>query len=254
MDSQHAWWEVLFQIHEYATYPESAAELTASEVDFLEAVLMLAPDLSMLDLGCGNGRHMFELAQRGYRVEGLEWAEPLVEHVAAQLQERHSTARIIHGDMRELDELGPYDVILVMNSSFGFWSDAEHRRWLHSISTALSPGGRLVLQCINPYQIGAYMQQYQRGWHQVGPGYVLRESAFNPHNGCIETAYRYIEPEGGEAFHPGERIRLYTYPELSAMVQQAGLQPTSVFGDAILPVVAFDAHSQWQVLIAQKER
>ncbi len=252
MDEQRAWWESLFQIHEYATYADSAQAITNAEVDFLEAVLMLDADQSILDLACGNGRHILELARRGYRAEGIELAPAVVEHVQAQIDAEDSTARIIQQDMRHLDAPGAYDVILVMNSSLGFWSDADHQQMLQSIATALSPGGRLVLQCINPYQIATYMRTFQRGWHRVGPGYVLRDSTFNPHLGRLETSYRYIEPDGGEAEHPGEHIRLYTYPEWSAMLQRAGLQPLAVFGDAVLPVVPFDFSSQWQVLIARK--
>ena len=252
MDEQRMWWEELFQIHEYATYPELAERLTHSEVDFLESILPLSPAMTILDLACGNGRHLLELARRGYRVEGVELALPVADHVAAQIVREQLNARIWQRDMRDLAGLGPYDLVLVMNSSIGFWSDEEHQTLLRSIHAILAPHGTLLIQAINPYQINAYMQQYRRGWHAVGPGYVLRESQFNPHSGCIETAYRYIEPDGGAITHPGERIRLYTYREWLAMLQAAGLRPCAVFGDATLPVVPFAEGSQWQIIQSKK--
>lgn len=252
MDEQRTWWEELFQIDEYATYPELAARLTTSEVDFLESILPLSPHMTILDLACGNGRHLLELARRGYRVEGVELAKPVFEHVAAQIVREQLNARIWQRDMRDLADLGPYDVVLVMNSSIGFFADAEHQAMLRSIQEILAPHGTLLIQTINPYQIGTYMQHYRRGWHAVGPGFVLRESQFNPQNGCIETAYRYIEPDGGAITHPGEQIRLYTYREWIAMLHAAGLRPCAVFGDATLPVVPFAETSQWQVIQSRK--
>jgi SAM-dependent methyltransferase len=252
MDEQRTWWETLFQIHEYATYPELARNITSSEVDFLESVLGLQPTMTILDLACGNGRHLLELARRGYRAEGVELATPIVAHVAEQIQAEQLSARIIQRDMRDLAGLGPYDVVLVLNSSLGFFSDAEHQTLLRSIHTILAPHGTLLLQCLNPYQISSYMLTYRRGWHAVGPGYVLRDSHFNPLSGSIETAYRYIEPDGGETTHPGERIRLYTYLEWLGMLRSAGFQPSAVFGDAIVPCVPFDESSQWQIIKSVK--
>lgn len=254
MDEQRAWWEALFQIHEFATYPELAQTLTLQEVDFLEQVLMLRPEQPILDLACGNGRHLLELAGRGYAATGIELSAPVAAYVAEQISAQGSSAQLVQGDMRDLEQLGAFECILIMNSSFGFWSDAEQAALLQSISAALHPGGRLLLQCINPYQISRYMQGYRRGWHAVGPGYVLRESQFNPLAGSLETAYRYIESGTGEVSHPGETIRLYTFLELRQMLGQAGLQPISVFGDTTLPAQPFGEESQWQVIIAQKPR
>lgn len=253
MDDLHQWWEALFQIQEYATYATFAATLTRTEVDFLEQALHLDTHSTILDLACGGGRHLLELARRGYHVEGIELAMPVVEHVAQQIAAEQVNARILHRDMRDLAGLGPYDVAFIMNSSFGFWSDDEHQQLLHSIADVLVPGGLLLLQCINPYQIAAYMQNYRRGWHVVGAGYVLRESQFRPQQGCIHTVYRYLEPGGRVIEHPGERIRLYTYLELTTMLRRAGLQPISVFGDAVLPAMPFDEASQWQVVVARRE-
>ena len=82
---------------------------------------------------------------------------------------------------------------------------------------------------------------------------LLRDARFEPRTATLQIDYRFLLPSQGlEARHPGDRIRLYGYPELSALLEDAGLRPVAVFGDAALPAVPFEELSQWQVLVAEK--
>jgi 2-polyprenyl-3-methyl-5-hydroxy-6-metoxy-1,4-benzoquinol methylase len=248
------WWEELFQVHEFAHYQEYAEELTRREVDFLEQALPLTGVETILDLACGGGRHAIELARRGYTVEGIDAAAPVIAYAQQRAQELGTTARFAVGDMRTYADEERFDVVLVMNSSIGFFDDATNRTVLTNAARALAPGGKLLLQCLNPYQIATYLQTFRTGWYQLGQGYVLRQSHFDPRSATLLIDYRYLDPaQGLEVVHPGDRIRLYGFPELTALLEQVGLRPHSVFGDALLPPVPFDEESQWQVVVARKE-
>ena len=62
-----------------AIYPEVYAldHLTKGQVDGVERMLALAPDMRILDVCCGYGRHALELARRGYRhVVGVDVSRP----------------------------------------------------------------------------------------------------------------------------------------------------------------------------------
>ena len=74
-----------------------------------------------------------------------------------------------------------------------------------------------------------------------------------PRTATLHMNYRFVLPaQAIDAQHPGDRIRLYGYPELVALLADAGLRPISVFGDAVLPAVPFEEKSTWQVLVAEK--
>jgi 2-polyprenyl-3-methyl-5-hydroxy-6-metoxy-1,4-benzoquinol methylase len=249
------WWEELLQIHEFAHYRAYAEDLTRREVDFLEQALSLRGVETILDLACGGGRHSIELARRGLTVVGLDAAAPVLAHARATAAELGLSVSFVRGDMRELTYEGRFDVVLVMNSSLGFFDDATNRRVLAGAARALAPGGRLLLQCINPYQIEAYLREFRSGWYQIGAGYVLREASFDPRGAALQIGYRYLDPaQGLEVAHPGDRIRLYGFPELVALLAEVGLRPLSVFGDAVLPPVLFGEQSQWQVLVAVRDQ
>ena len=59
------------------------SERTHREVNFLESTLALPPGSSILDLCCGHGRHLLEMASRGYRMTGLD-LDPLFLKLAAE--------------------------------------------------------------------------------------------------------------------------------------------------------------------------
>ncbi len=248
------WWEELFQIHEFAHYRNYAEDLTAREVDFIEQALDLTGVEQVLDLACGGGRHTIELARRGYTVEGVDAAAPVITAARERANALGVQAGFVVGDMRTLTASARFDAILIMNSSVGFFDDAGNQSVLAAVSQALVPGGRLLLQCLNPYQIGAYLLDFRSGWYQVGSGYVLRQAHFDPRSATLHINYRYIDPaQNLDVAHPGDRIRLYGFPELKALLAGVGLRPYSIFGDAVLPPVAFEESSQWQVIVAVKE-
>jgi SAM-dependent methyltransferase len=249
------WWEELFQVHEFAHYRDYAEDLTRREVDFLAEALALSGVETVLDLACGGGRHSIELARRGLTVVGVDIVKPVLAAARARAAELDLSVEFVQADMRELTYEARFDLVLVMNSSLGFFDDATNQAVLHGAAKALVPGGRLLLQCINPYQIEHYLREFRNGWYALGSGYVLREARFEPLNASLLINYRYLDPGQGLAVeHPGDAIRLYGFPELRNMLRTAGLRPLGVFGDAVLPPVPFGETSQWQVVIAEKPR
>jgi len=246
-------WEVLFQIYEFVQFRELADALTINEVGFLEQVLVMPDGGSVLDLACGAGRHALELGRRGYSVEGVEINPALVAYADRCAYEDATRVRFVEADMRTTQYPAQFDSVLVMNSSLGFFDDQTNLQVLKACAGALVQGGRLLLQCINPYRIESYLSGFRTGWYALAGGYVLREAHFDPSSACLRMQYRFVSPAHGiDAQHPGDSIRLYGFPELLSMLRTVGLRPVSVFGDAVLPAVSFEEESQWQVVVAER--
>jgi SAM-dependent methyltransferase len=121
--------------------------ITAAEVD---AIARLAPTgayPSLLDVGCGTGRVAAPLAEKGYRVTGIDTnvealetarrAAPFVRYVA--LDQRHV------GLLR-----WTFDAAVVLWNSFGFGSEADDLEVLRGLACVLRPEGRALFDLYHP--------------------------------------------------------------------------------------------------------
>jgi SAM-dependent methyltransferase len=109
---------------------------TDADVRFLAVALPLPAFRRVLDVPCGDGRHLHALSALGYDVTGVD-NDPAV-------------APPVLADLRELDSLPRgFDAAINMWQSFGYFDAAENEQVLGSFARRLRPGGRLVLDLQN---------------------------------------------------------------------------------------------------------
>jgi SAM-dependent methyltransferase len=120
-----------------------APEQTEREAAFVARWLPQPAYAAVLDLCCGPGRHARALAQRGYRVTGVD------TNAAALTAARcasEATITYLQHDMRHLDALpGTFDAVICLWQSFGYFDAATNAAILGQITQKLRPSGRLVL-------------------------------------------------------------------------------------------------------------
>lgn len=95
----------------------------------------------VVDLGCGNGTLTEKLAQRGYRVLGVDASGEML----ALARRDHPSLDFAHGDAVDFSLEEKADVIF-SNAVF-HWIDAHKQRALaRNIAAQLAPGGQLVCE------------------------------------------------------------------------------------------------------------
>src|SRR5438105_7428900 len=145
------WWEDIYnrQIY-FDLYEQQDTLLAQQEVQQTIQLLHPPPGASILDLCCGYGRHSIPLAQRGFKVTGIDISEKQIQH-AHQVARKAQVELDLHvADARKLDFQAAFDVVLNMFTSFGFSQDErENKLVLHNIFRALKPGGKFLLDLWN---------------------------------------------------------------------------------------------------------
>lgn len=133
------------------TFGRSTPHSTELEVAFLTRTLPLPDFRHVLDVPCGWGRHMAGLGAAGYVVVGVDNDAEVVREAAASGLD----ARL--GDMREVAQLGPFDAVVNLWASFGFFDEDENARALRAFHDAVREGGRVVLDVTD----GAFFESRQ---------------------------------------------------------------------------------------------
>ncbi|MFB6636008.1 class I SAM-dependent methyltransferase [Streptomyces chartreusis] len=206
----------------------SSAGVIDTELSFLAERLPEWDAHSVLDVGCGRGRHVVPLALAGYDVVGVDISSRNIELAERAVEEQQAAARVLHVDARELELERTFDVALFMLSSFGYHTDADNLRLLKAVRRHLVPGGRVVLDQPNREQLVAGF--LNRSWVEVGGHYYLMHYSLDLHAGARDGWLTVWNP-GGEPRNYFHRLRLYTTTEMREVLHVAGFELETVVGD-----------------------
>ena len=130
-----------------------------TEQDLLELTLALQGRTGrVLDVPCGTGRLAHRLGLLGYDVLGVDESERFISLGRRQAEGLNGAAELRFGDLRALEGLGTFDVIINWFNSFGYFSTATNQRVLQGFSSALRPGGCLIINTLDLAEVAAVLQ------------------------------------------------------------------------------------------------
>lgn len=187
-----------------------AANLTGREIN------------SVLDLGCGAGRHTKALFERWWTV-GLDLSMALLRVARRESPE----APYVRADMRELPFAEQsFDLVVNLFTSFGYFDDdSEHARVLSCVREALRPGGTLVIDFLNASQVRRSLVPYDE---RVASGITIEQRrAITPDDRFVEKTIT-LRDRDKEYI---ERVRLLSASDLEKMLRGAGFEVVKRFGD-----------------------
>jgi len=109
----------------------------------LDLVVPSRGKLDALDVGCGTGFLTLELATRGHRVTGVDFAPAMIAEARRKAAERGVSVRLEEGDAEQLAfDTGSFDLVI---SRHLLWTLPHPEAAIDEWIRVLRPGARLVV-------------------------------------------------------------------------------------------------------------
>lgn len=240
---------------------------TEVECDFIEAALRVygpANASSLLDIGCGSGRHMQELATRGRDLTGIDPSPEMVAYVQAQARLTGLPMKASAGDLRKLGVKGTYSAAYCFMDTFRFLlTNEDIIAHLRAVADRLAPGGIYLTDFWVPSQwdmIGSEIHQWEQteGDRTVRVFYLQQPETIDPITQTFEDELVFEIIEGGETrtIRGGPtRTRLLMPLEFSALVAASGaFDLASTHGEFDLTKPFDRASLTWRMISVLKKR
>lgn len=215
-------WEAFFDAHAPVYEDNVFTKNTVLEVDFLLEELSLQPGDSILDVGCGTGRHSIELAKRGYAVTGIDLSSEMLAKAADTAKAASVNVDWIHADATRFTLPGRYDCsICLCEGAFGLLGQGDDPisqplSILCNISRSLKPQAKAVLTVLNATAMLRKYTNKDIAEGRFDPLTMVESSEYPPREGLPAVAVR------ERAFVPTELILLFRLAGMSVLNMWGG--------------------------------
>lgn len=222
------WYENSFGEDYLLVYKHRDMQGAQHEVHKMVDWLKLSSGSQVLDLCCGMGRHSLALADAGYQVTGVDLSNVLLKEAKALDVENH--VHWIKSDMRRLPlEDQCYEAVVNLFTSFGYFEDdVEHVKVLQEIYRVLQPGGRYIIDYLNPSYVTNHLvsnsERVDEGeqiieTRSIENNYVKKNIVITKQDDNDNSPRKYVE-----------RIKLYSKGQFEQLLMKANLRVDHVYG------------------------
>jgi len=220
------WYKNAFDAAYGLLYAHRTVEQAESEARFAVEQLGLEPGAAVLDLCCGNGRHLVYLVERAGRAVGLDYSSHMLEQARVLVGKR---ALLVRADMRAMPFEGVFDAVTSFFTSFGYFAvAAEILEVARGIARALKPSGTFFIDYFNR----AYVE------HDLVPhsvvhrqGYEIRETRWIDQAAKRLNKTSEIWLDGRRLDTTTESVQLYSPEDFACLLAEAGLAVERFLGD-----------------------
>ncbi|MFG0252966.1 MAG: SAM-dependent methyltransferase [Phycisphaerales bacterium JB038] len=202
---------------------------TGEEVEQLLKLCGLAPGAHVLDLPCGPGRHCLELTRRGLQVTGVDLTPQFLEEARNAAAREGLAIAFERADMREYRAPRPFDAVINMFTSFGYFLDRQDdRRVAENFFASLRPGGVLLLEMMGKEVLARVLAP--RHFEREEDGTIfLQETEVLDDWSWVRSTWTIITKKK-RVQHRLEH-RVYSAVELRTLLESVGFTKVTCFGD-----------------------
>lgn len=213
----------------------------------------------VLDLCCGIGRHSVVLAEKGFRVIGIDISPEYIARAEKLAAERNVSGNVEFrvGDMRQVEMiLHDYkenvNAIINLSTSIGYYDERTDIDVFKQLLALTASNGILVIDTVNRDWLIRHFQA--RDILDIGDDIILvEERKLNLENSRMENVWKYYRRQENDlkfldAFEVNHRI--YSLHELKGILESSGWTYQTCYGSFNLESLTMD--SKRIIIVAKK--
>ena len=220
------WWRDIFNANYLRTDGDVVEDpdITEAEIDAFLQLVDVTPDACILDLCCGQGRHLLELARRGYsNLYGVDRSHYLISRAKRIARQQGFKTTFREGDARKLRfSDSTFDLVYLAGNSFGYFESAEDDiAVLAELRRLLKTGGRLLID----FTDGDFLRHNfeTRSWEWIDKNYfVCRERTLSKDNARLISREVITHTKKGVVADQFYAERLYNADQLGDLLSANG--------------------------------
>jgi len=242
-------WNKIFDKDYYRLF--QTKDESKKEVDFLIKKLKIKKNDFILDIGCGNGRHLFELYKRGYKNStGIDLSKNFIKEALIINKENcDNSITFIKANFIKYHFKNKFNKAYSFFSGFGYYSDKENEKYITSVSQTLKKDAMFILDLFNYFY---FIKNYQEKINVKKNNFSftninkfnLRQS-INKSINIIENKKKKIKKEYEYT------VRYYSAPEIIRILENNNFKIINIFGDYKGGKMMID--SKRMIFLAQKK-
>ena len=186
---------------------------------------------TILNLGCGSGRHDRCLAERGYAVTGVDLSEEMLT-AARCAAAGNDSLHYVQGDARSVRLEETFDVVISLFHVMSY--QTTNQDLLAAFTTAyshLKPGGTFIFDCW--YGPGVLTDPPVVRVKELGDAAItltrIAQPVMHPNENVVDVNYRiFLRDRNSDSvreINESHRMRYLFCPEVAMMLAAAGFEP-----------------------------
>lgn len=209
-------------------------------VEFAEAAFARHGRPSVIaELGCGTGSVTIPLAERGYRVYGIDLSEAMLSIAQSKSGGGLYNAAFepiwLQQDMTEWELAEPVDAVVSFCDCLNYVTEADQvADVFRQTYSGLKPGGLFLFDVHTPATLAAYADNQPYVYNEPDLSYIW-ECAFDEELICIDHELTFFAREADgkryTRFDETHTQRAYPLEQLQAMLEEAGFRGVRIYGD-----------------------
>ncbi|MDC7226626.1 MAG: methyltransferase domain-containing protein [Spirochaetales bacterium] len=234
IDDHEEWFKnpEFWKIYKPLMFDPDRMEDTPLETGRIVELAGINPSSDILDLCCGEGRHMIELAKLGHRVTGVDITDPYLERGRKNAADAGVDVRFIKQDVRSFTEENRYDFAMNYFTSFGYFDDVEDDLiFCSNACRSLKSGGSFLIDTIGKETAALHFKETE--WFQRDGYLIMLEYKITDGWTHIENRWMFVSDDHSEPavlYETVFRHRLYSAIEMADLLNRAGFSEVRFFG------------------------